>query len=409
LKSPVIAVFLTLSFYLCIISLQAQTANSMFDSGCAKFKNKDYLGAIDEFTKVVNKSSYFYEAYLERARCYYALNQNDKAMADCNKSVEINPKYHQAFLFRGELNAEMNNSKAAFADYNKCLELRPEYVDALVRRSALFQKTGKTEDALKDLNKALEINFGDAQLFYQRAGLNKLLGKKQETINDLSNAIKNQPDFAQAYFERGILYEEQKNLKAALTDYNKAIELNIKTREVYQRRVDINYTSGNCEAAISDFTKLIVDFKIKDLQLQYKRGVCFYQTGKYEEALKDLSRVASLDRENESANLLIADISIKQGKPNGALLYFSRVITINPKNSEVREKRAKMYFDQKKYQLAIEDLNEAIKIKATSDDYYLRAMCKDMLKDKKGACDDLRAASLLGNEEAGKKISGYCD
>jgi tetratricopeptide (TPR) repeat protein len=205
------------------------------------------------------------------------------------------------------------------------------------------------------------------------------------------------------------LNEENKDQKAALADYNKAIELNIKTQFTYQHRVDLNYALGNYEACIADFTRLMTEFKLRDIQLQYKRGICYFQTGKNEEALKDFTRVAALDPKNEDADLYIADIYIKQNKAASAMPYFSRVLNINPKNIQVREKRARMYFDQKKYQLAITDLDEAIKIDPNGDDLYLRAMCKDVLKDKKGACEDLKAASLLGNKDAGNKISGYCN
>ena len=73
------------------------------------------------------------------------------------------------------------------------------------------------------------------------------------------------------------------------------------------------------------------------------------------------------------------------------------------------EKRASFYFNQKKYDKAIEDYNEAIKLKPSANSYYFRGACKDILNKRKEACEDLQKAADLGHTEAKQKAFKICN
>ena len=58
-----------------------------------KFMNKDYQGAIDEYTKVIKIDSLYARAYKGRGKAKCSLKDYQGAIADFSKSVELNPGY----------------------------------------------------------------------------------------------------------------------------------------------------------------------------------------------------------------------------------------------------------------------------------------------------------------------------
>jgi tetratricopeptide (TPR) repeat protein len=67
------------------------------------------------------------------------------------------------------------------------------------------------------------------------------------------------------------------------------------------------------------------------------------------------------------------------------------------------------YFDQKKFKLSLDDLDQAIKLNPTSGiAYFYRGACKDNLKDAGGGCADLKKSAELGYKEAEERVKKYC-
>jgi len=94
---------ITASIILCFVVTTlayAQTVEEYFNSGKAKYKLKDYRGAIQDY----------------------------------NKAIELNPKYPEAYNNRGFAKVELKDYKAAIQDYTKAIELNPNYADAYNNR-----------------------------------------------------------------------------------------------------------------------------------------------------------------------------------------------------------------------------------------------------------------------------------
>ena len=131
-----------------------------FDKGVELYKNKDYQGAIDYFTKEIelnpqnviayNGSRYQAESsvmlvallsrFLKRnclnpgAFLGYSNRANEKngihdykgALADCDQAIMINPKFDLAYLNRGNAKNNLGDYKGAIIDLNLAIELNPK-------------------------------------------------------------------------------------------------------------------------------------------------------------------------------------------------------------------------------------------------------------------------------------------
>jgi Flp pilus assembly protein TadD len=71
-------------------------AGAYCNSGYAKYCCKNYLGAVDDFTKAIELKPYCASAYNNRGAVYNVLGQKNKAQTDFAKAKElgysVNPK-----------------------------------------------------------------------------------------------------------------------------------------------------------------------------------------------------------------------------------------------------------------------------------------------------------------------------
>jgi len=388
--------------------ISAQTANSLYEGGITKFKQNDLNGAIAEFTKCITKNEIFYDAYISRGDCYTAQKKFDEALKDFSKALEIYPNYYPAYLKRAETYSLAGDDKKALADYAKAIEIKKDKEDAYLYRAKLFKKNNELKQALNDLNTATKINSLNAEVFFQRAQIYEIQKKNKEAISDFTTAIRLKPDYAEAYYQRGIQHIKLNDYIAAGKDFEKAIELKILNKEVFTYKALADFNSGRWIEAIEAYSILFTTYEVKDPESYYNRGVCYYNTGKSGEALKDLSKASQLNPKNDSALVWIATIYSEQNNIKNAQTYYNKAISVNPGNHKAYAGRATIFFAQQKYEQAIQDWNIALKSSPDPEWYFERALCKESLKDKKGMCEDLRAAADLGNKKAAQKMEYDC-
>ena len=66
---------------------------------------------------------------MSAGRAYRRLAQYDKAVADFNQAITLNPEFAQAYMNRGEAYTSQNEPAKALVDLNRAIEL-----DGIVRR-----------------------------------------------------------------------------------------------------------------------------------------------------------------------------------------------------------------------------------------------------------------------------------
>lgn len=386
----------------------SQTANSLFEAGEKKFHEKDYTAAIAEFTKCVEKNEFFYEAYTGRGNCYVMQKNFDAALKDFNKAIEIFPKYYQAYTLRGKVYAELKDFKKAIADYGKTIELKPEYEEAYLARAELYSRSNDLKQAFSDLTKAILINSENQETYLKRAAVSEKLKKEKDALADYTAAIKIKATLAEAYYRRGLIYEKESKYSLAASDFLKATELKMSNKDIHSHCATVCFLSGNYEKAAEHITMLLTIFNLKDAKLYYKRAICYYHTDKLEEALKDFTKSSQLDPKNDSAHLYMAKLYISRHNSKSAQLCYTKAINANAGNAEAYAGRASLWFTQNKYEAALNDYNNALRIIPCAEWYFFRSECKEALNDLKGMCDDIKSSAALGYPKATKVLEAKC-
>lgn len=403
-------IFLLLSVLLPIF-LFAQPAYIFHEKGVKLLNAGKYADAIVQFDLAIKTDAYFFEAYLDRGRANMQLGKNDLAMADFVKTTELNKEYAPGFYYKAKLNAQLGNDALAITDYSNAIKLNANDCEYYVNRGMLYVKTKQTPLALNDFNKAIALDDKNAEVFFQRGILFRDMNKPTEALADFSKAIALVPTMGKAYFEQGKVHASQKKYDLAVAEYSKAIALGYSGEEIYRLRADANGVLGKNEDAINDLSIVIEQFHSKDAEVLRMRGELFAKQKNYPLAIKDFNKALIFKKDDVPTLLARGDAYYAQGKTKyiQAETDYKKVLTLDGTNAQASRSLAKIYFDQEKWQLAVDNFSIAIKKDPVAEDYDLRGKSNFKLNNKKAACEDFSKAEQLGYVDAAKdKMSAGC-
>jgi len=112
-------------------------AETYFDSAQDLFANEEWLMAIDLFGKTVALSPKFKQAYCNIGVCYMKLGNEELALYNFDKAIEIDPEYNLAIVNReilteNGIDKARNSAVKNINSYTQCTGKDTEYVKSLL-------------------------------------------------------------------------------------------------------------------------------------------------------------------------------------------------------------------------------------------------------------------------------------
>ena len=95
-------------------------------SGLNKLNNKDYAGAIYDFTYAINIAPHNPTYIFNRGATYSELRDYEKGIADFSSAIKLDSNNAAFFYYRGMVYVCMKNVEKAFADYSEAVRLEPD-------------------------------------------------------------------------------------------------------------------------------------------------------------------------------------------------------------------------------------------------------------------------------------------
>jgi tetratricopeptide (TPR) repeat protein len=167
---------------------QAQTARELTQSGMELYEGRNYMEALLNLNKALDKDPGFAQAYYLRGNIKVNFEDFHGAMKDYNSALEKNPKYAECFLARGNVKLGLQDYYGAIADYTSAISINENHVEAYYNRGKAKQFLQAYEDAINDCTKIIQINPKSIDAYYMRGLLRIDFGDPQNGCLDLSKA-----------------------------------------------------------------------------------------------------------------------------------------------------------------------------------------------------------------------------
>ncbi|MFN2169670.1 MAG: tetratricopeptide repeat protein, partial [Anaerolineae bacterium] len=246
-------------------------------------------------------------------------------------ALRIQPHF-AAYYNRGVVYAGLGDTEKAIADYDQTIQLQPDHVDAAFRRGLAYAEQGNLEQAIADYGKAIELN-GEHAAAYRHRGLAYAEQEEfKQAIYDHSRAIELNPRYAAAYRSRGLAHFHRGQMEQAITDYDRAIELNPQDANAYYNRGVARFHQNRAKLAVADYGKAIeLDPELVDAI--YCRGRAYRKLGELSKAIADYDRALELNPEHAGAHFSRGNAHYQQDRIVQAIVDYGRAIEFAPEHT----------------------------------------------------------------------------
>lgn len=149
---------------------------------------------------------------------------NQKAMADLNKAIELDPRDAEALVMRGMLHYQLNEPEKANRDITDSLLIRPDSIRGVWMRSIVAAQEGRYADAIADMEMLVRADPTRAEWIRQLASYYQMDKRPRLAIELLDQLLQSDPENAPALRLRGDAKLSVNMHEEAVEDYEAAIK-----------------------------------------------------------------------------------------------------------------------------------------------------------------------------------------
>lgn len=154
-----------------------------------KAKRGDYSGAIQLFTQLISYNRTRAVDYNNRGLMYFRNGQRERALADYNRALQLNPKLDSAYNNRANYYVSVGQVAEALADYEEALDLNPANTRTWINQAITFRELGLYDLALENLDLALVLGCLEAHIYAERGRTYHLRGDWNCAISEYQQAL----------------------------------------------------------------------------------------------------------------------------------------------------------------------------------------------------------------------------
>jgi tetratricopeptide (TPR) repeat protein len=240
--------------------------------------------------------------YNIRGLAYDSKGGHNRAIADYDEAIRLDPKNAKAYYNRGASYYDKGELDRAITDYGEAIRLDPKHADTYVNRGLAYDRKGEHDRAIADYDEAIRLGPKDAPTYYNRGLAYYRKGEHDRAIADYDEAIRLDPKDADTYVNRGVAYDSKGEFDRAITEFGEAIRLDAKKAKAYYNRGVAYVSKGELDRAITEFGEAIrLDPDAANKASYYNaRGLVYASTRDYARAIADYDQALTLNLDDRS-------------------------------------------------------------------------------------------------------------
>ncbi|MGO9597505.1 MAG: tetratricopeptide repeat protein [Isosphaeraceae bacterium] len=319
-------------------------------------------------------------AYYARADVWRSARNYQKTLADISIAIKLDPN---AWLYknRGDVNHDNGDDDSAIRDFSKAIELNPKYAGAYLDRGISLTAKGKLREAIADLREAIKL---DPKYSFNYNALGVALtraGDHDEAIANYTKAIEVFPGYGMFYRNRGLAWAAKGQLDHAIGDYGHAIELSSRDTQAYSNRGAALSRKRDLDGAIYDYGR-VIELDPKSAWAHFERGNAWLAKGELGNAINDYNKATALNPRHAAAFYNRGNARAAQHAYDNAIADYDEAIRYDPKYAVAHLNRGIASAGKHDYDKAIADYNKSIDLdpknaKAYNERAWLWATCPD--------------------------------
>jgi tetratricopeptide (TPR) repeat protein len=221
----------------------------------------------------------------------------NRAIADCTRAVELNPKYSLAFVSRGVAYGMKGEHDRAIADLDEAVRLDARNAFIYRTRGECYRLNGELDRAIADCTRAVELDPKDSMAYAIRSSAYEMKGERDRAIAGCDEAIRLNDRNSVAYRIRGECHRSKCELDRAIADFDETVRLEPHNPDFYFNRATVELLERMARGA-EDAKRAFELYGSKNSQAPYALLTGFLWAKRMErepEAVEMLDLGASLD------------------------------------------------------------------------------------------------------------------
>jgi len=261
------------------------------------------------------------------------------AKARFQAAVRIEPKLWEAWHDLGVLSLADGDDDGAVDDFSKALDINPSHAPSRLARAEANRGAGHTKDARADYEASLRDLAEDDPLRKDAAArLASMLrdaGQYDDAVEVLRDTLRTSGASSRIYTQLGLVYLQQGRNELAKLVLSKAAELGPKDPAVYNAMALLALKDGNAQEAFERFD-YATSLDPAYLDARFNKATVLLDAGDYTRAKQELSAIVEKNPDDLAAQVAlgVAWRGLKDFKK--AEKTWERVVDTAPRRSNAR-------------------------------------------------------------------------
>ncbi|KAF2862930.1 TPR-like protein [Piedraia hortae CBS 480.64] len=250
---------------------------------------------------------------------------------------------HEAYAYnmRGTFRYLHGDNEAALKDLNRAIELDPSFTQNYVKRASIHLEQNEREKSAADFDLALQHNAEDPDIFYHRAQLHFVLNEFPAAAKDYQKSIDLDPDFIFSHVQLGVTQYKMGSVANSMATFRRCLKNFGDKGDVYNYYGELLLDLQKYQEAVEKFeTAFEMEKKhttgVPNVLPLINKALALIQWKQDLDVAEKLCNEAlEIDPECDIAVATMAQLLLQQGKVTEALGYFERAAKLSRTEGEV--------------------------------------------------------------------------